>query len=398
MRIAYLINAYPAVSHTFIRREIHAVERLGIEVDRIALRDTVQNLVDAEDLRERSLTMVVLKQRPTALLLATIRTFLTRPLHLMRSLILAIRMGMHSERSLPFHIIYLVEACFIFNYARANRIQHIHAHFSTNSAEVALLVSELGGPPWSFTAHGVATLENPSYNNLEIKISKSKFTIGVCSFARSQLLRFGRLEDWHKVHVVHCGLEPSYFALPPVSVPTERRLVCVGRLCREKAQVLLMEAAQILAAEGVDFELVLAGDGELRPYIDELIVRYNLQTRVRITGWLDAEQVRSEILAARALVLPSFAEGLPVVIMEAMALRRPIISTYVAGIPELVRPGVDGWLIPPGDVESLVEAMRACLDAPVEMLSRMGEVGHQRALERHNVDIEAAKLAKLFAA
>ncbi len=143
---------------------------------------------------------------------------------------------------------------------------------------------------------------------------------------------------------------------------------------------------------------MLAGDGELRPYIDELIVRYNLQARVRVTGWVTAEQVRSEILAARALVLPSFAEGLPVVIMEAMALRRPIISTYVAGIPELVRPGVDGWLVPSGDVESLVEAMRACLDAPVEMLSRMGEAGHQRALERHNVDTEAAKLARLFAA
>lgn len=398
MRIAYLINAYPAVSHTFIRREIHALERLGIEVDRIALRDSSQNLVDAEDLRERTLTMVVLKQGPIVLLLALIRTFLTKPLHLMRGLILAIRMGMHSDRPVPIHIIYLVEACFIANYARANRIQHIHAHFSTNSAEVALLVAELGGPPCSFTAHGVATLENPSFNNLATKVSKSKFVVGICSFARSQLFRYADFADWPKLHVVHCGLEPSYFALPAVPAPIQRRLVCVGRLSSEKAQVLLLEAAQILARQGVDFELVLAGDGELRPYIEELIVRYNLQARVRITGWLNAEQVRNEILAARALVLPSFAEGLPVVIMEAMAMRRPIISTYVAGIPELVRPGVDGWLVPSGDLESLVEAMRACLDAPVELLSRMGEGGHQRALERHNVDTEAAKLAKLFAA
>src|SRR5262249_20159545 len=123
-----------------------------------------------------------------------------------------------------------------------------------------------------------------------------------------------------------------------------------------------------------------------------------LQDRVRITGWISSEQVRAEILAARALVLPSFAEGLPIVIMEAMALRRPVISTYVGGIPELVRPGENGWLVPAGDVEELAETMRACLESPVETLGRMGEAAHQRVLEHHNVDAEADKLEKLFQA
>ena len=111
-----------------------------------------------------------------------------------------------------------------------------------------------------------------------------------------------------------------------------------------------------------------------------------------------SEQVRDEILAARALVLPSFAEGLPVVIMEAMALRRPVISTFVGGIPELVHPDEHGWLVPAGDVEALVHAMQACLDASVETCARMGEAAYQRVLARHSVDAQSAKLFELFRA
>jgi glycosyltransferase involved in cell wall biosynthesis len=170
----------------------------------------------------------------------------------------------------------------------------------------------------------------------------------------------------------------------------------VGRLCEQKGQLLLVEAAQQLAAQGVDFELVLAGDGEIRGAIEALITQYNLQGRVRITGWISGEQVRNEILAARALVLPSFAEGLPVVIMEAMALRRPVISTFVAGIPELVHTREHGWLVPPGDVEGLMHAMQVCLDMPTSVLDSMGKVAHERALSRHCINVEAAKLFQLF--
>ncbi len=141
---------------------------------------------------------------------------------------------------------------------------------------------------------------------------------------------------------------------------------------------------------------MLAGDGELRTEIETLIATYGLKAKVRILGWISGDRVREEILAARALVLPSFAEGLPVVIMEAMALRRPVISTYIAGIPELVRPGVDGWLVPAGDEEALAEAMRACFDAPAETLIRMGEAACERVLARHDAEREAQKLGRLF--
>jgi len=151
-----------------------------------------------------------------------------------------------------------------------------------------------------------------------------------------------------------------------------------------------------MSAKGIPFDLVLAGDGEMRTELEALIEKNALAKQVRITGWIGNKQIRDEILAARALVLPSFAEGLPVVIMEAMVLRRPVLTTYIGGIPELVLPGQNGWLFPAGDVDQLAVALEDLLSRSVEELRVMGEAAHRRVLERHSVDTEAAKLAGLF--
>ena len=196
--------------------------------------------------------------------------------------------------------------------------------------------------------------------------------------------------------MVHCGLDPLFHNAAAQMPKSPRRIVCVARLSPEKGLVILIEAARLLAAQGVDFELVLAGDGELRPQLEAEVARYQLTNKFRFTGWLTGEQVRDEILASRALILPSFAEGLPVVLMEAMALRRPVISTFISGIPELVRTGIDGWLVPAGDPAALADAMRRCLEAPDDEIARMGETARERVLQRHDVNTEAAKLQKLF--
>ena len=396
MRIAYLVNLYPQVSHSFIRREIQALERQGFQVMRIALRGWDAELVDREDQLEREHTRFVLRDGAPTLLLALMRMLLTKPLCLIRALLLAWRMGRRAERPLYVHLAYLVEACRIEPWLRAAGIQHLHAHFGTNSAEVAMLVHALGGPPWSFTAHGPDEFDKGLFIGLGEKIRRCRFAVAISSYGRSQLYRFVEHRHWPKVQVVHCGLEPAFYAEPVSPISAARRLVCVGRLCEQKGQLLLVEAAARLSAKNVEFELVLAGDGELRADIDALVAHLNLQSHVRVTGWISGEQVRKEILAARALVLPSFAEGLPVVLMEAMVLRRPVISTFVAGIPELVHAGEHGWLVPAGDVEALASAMQFCLDAPTDTLARMGEAARRRVLLRHDVDTEAAKLAALF--
>lgn len=396
MRIAYLLNQYPKISHSFIRREILAVERQGFEVARIALRGWAGEVVDEEDRIERKRTRYVLRESWLGLLLAVARALLAHPASLIRALILACCMARRAERPLLVHLIYLAEACCIEPWLRKAGIQHLHAHFGTNSAEVAMLVHALGGPEWSFTVHGPEEFDKPEFIGLGEKIRQCCFVVAASSYTRSQLYRWVEHQYWPKVQVVHCGLEAAYFAGPVVAVPAARRLVCVGRLCEQKGQLLLLEAAYRLIVQGLDFELVLAGDGEMRDAIDAFIISHNLQGRVRITGWIASDRVREEILAARALVLPSFAEGLPVVIMEAMALRRPVISTFVAGIPELVQTGEHGWLVPAGDVEALMHAMWTCLDAPTDLLVRMGQAAYERANVLHSVDKEAVSLAKLF--
>ncbi|MBU0500927.1 MAG: glycosyltransferase [Gammaproteobacteria bacterium] len=396
-RIAYFINQYPKVSHSFIRREILALERQGLAVTRIALRGWDAELADAEDEREREKTRYALREGMVPLLAALARALVRSPRNLLSALRLALRMGWRGDRPLPYHLIYLAEACRILPWLREAGVSHLHAHFGTNSAEVAMLVQALGGPPYSFTVHGPEEFDRPKALRLGEKIRRAAFVVAISSYGRSQLYRWVGHEHWPKVKVVHCGLEPAFHQVPEVPVPEAPRLVCVGRLCEQKGQLLLIEAARVLVAKGVAFELVLAGDGEMRGEIERLIATHGLQSRIRITGWISGDQVREEILAARCLVLPSFAEGLPVVIMEALALRRPVITTAIAGIPELVRQGENGWLIPAGSVDELALAMEACLSTPPARLQAMGDAGRHRVMERHSVDTEAARLAILFA-
>ena len=397
MHIAYLINQYPRVSHSFIRREIQALERQGLKVMRISIRGWDEPLADADDLEERKRTRYVLRDGTLALILATLGLALAHPGHFLRAAALAITMGRHSDRPLPVHLIYLAEACRVFRWLKHEEVSHLHAHFGTNSAEVAMLVNALGGPAWSFTVHGPEEFDKPLAIGLPEKIRRANFTVAISSYGRSQLYRWAARQDWRKIHVVHCGIDHKFYRGFPDQPLSSRRLVCVGRLCEQKGQLLLLDATRILAAKGIEFELVLAGDGEMRPEIERFIKANRLTSNIRITGWISGEQVRDELLAARALILPSFAEGLPVVIMEALALGRPVISTYVAGIPELVRPGVSGWLIPAGSVDALVDAMRSALKAPVEELERMGRTGAARVAECHNAETEANKLSQLIA-
>lgn len=395
-RITYFISQYPAVSHSFIRREILALEALGYTVQRIALRGWDADLVDSGDIAERLRTRYVLEQGAGALLRATLREALGNTARFVAALRAAFRLSRQSDRSALYHLIYLAEACLVWQMLGEFEPAHVHVHFGTNPTEVLTLLQVLREVPYSFTVHGPEEFDKPLGLHLREKIERSRFVVAISSFGRSQLYRWIDHRQWPKVQVVHCGLEQAFHDVPKVEAPQAPRLVCVGRLCEQKGQLLLVRAAAALRQQAVPFELVLAGDGPLRAEIEELVRELGIADAVRITGWLSSAQVREEILAARAMVLPSFAEGLPVVIMEAMALRRPVLTTYVAGIPELVRAGEGGWLFPAGDVDALAQAMRDCLATPAAELDRMGELARARVLERHDVMREAARLGELF--
>jgi len=397
MKIAYFINQYPKVSHSFIRREILAVEEQGLEVVRIALRGWDAEVVDAQDAAEREKTRFVLNKSKLQLAAATLKAFVAGPLRFLKTFAFALKLGLRADRPVPYHVIYFVEACQLLGIIQAEGVRHIHAHFGTNSTEVVMLAHLLGGAPYSFTVHGPEEFDKTTFIYLKEKVRHAKFVAAISSYTRSQLYRWADFSDWNKIHVVHCGLEEAFYSVPQQDFPAQPRMVCVGRLSEQKGQLLLLQAAHMLHKKGLNFELVLAGDGEMRPIIEEQIAQFGLQNKVRITGWISSDQVREEILAASALVLPSFAEGLPVVIMEAMALRRPVLTTYVAGIPELVKDQENGWLFPAGDAEALSDAMLDFMNTPKSRLVAMTDAGFTRVIERHSVQHEAAKLAALMA-
>lgn len=394
-RLAYLVNHYPKVSHTFIRREILAVEQQGLDVLRLAIRGWDDDAPDPVDQAEKARTHYLLKDGTAGLLKATVAQAMRAPRRFACALKLALRMSRRADRPWPFHLVYLMEACAALPVLRRAGIEHLHIHFGTNPAEVGMLIEALGGPGYSMTVHGPEEFDRPDFLHLGDKIRGARFVAAITSFCRSQLSRWVAYTEWPKLRIVHCGLDPEFHAVdaPP---PTGKRLLCIGRMTEQKGHLLLIEAAAQVARQVPDFELVLAGDGELRATIEERIRQLGLERNVRITGWISSDTVRQELLAARALVLASFAEGLPVVIMEAMALGRPCVSTCIAGIPELIRDGENGWLLPAGDPDALAEAMLACLRLDDAELARVGQRARASALERHDIDREAAKLVALF--
>lgn len=399
VRVAYLVNQYPAVSHTFIRREIHALERQGVQVDRIALRGWDLTLVDPVDVDERRKTRYVLQGGPWRLVAAMFKAALGSPRAFVQGCKLAWAMSRGAEKSWPVHLAYLAEACVIRGWLAQSGATHLHAHFATNPAEVAMLVRVIGGPAYSFTAHGSDIMDRPAQVGLQQTVGRAAFAVAVCSYGRSQIFKWIAQPLWDRVHVVRCGLERGYGdAAAPVEGAV-RRLVCVGRLSKEKGQLLLLQAAaRVRSSTSQPFQIVLAGDGPQRAQVQALIESLGLQDCVSITGWLDAAGVQEQLAQASALVVPSLSEGLPVVIMEAMASGRPVIAPYLAGIPELVLHERTGWLFPASDVQALAEMMVSCLAMDTATLARLGQAGRERVWQMHDVDAQARHLKDLMAA
>ena len=401
LRLAYLVNTYPRPSLSFVRREIRALERLGHSVTRIAMRGDRTQLVDEGDLAEHDRTHRVLDGGAGGLMRAVIWAALRRPSQLLRTLRSAIAMSGHGGPGFVRHLIYLAEACAVLKLCKTLDIQHLHAHFGTNSTTVARLVRHLGGLPYSFTVHGPEEFDHPAAIRLADKVADAVFVVAISQYGRSQLMRLVPHDVWDRIKVVHCGIEPALFS-DPAPVPERGagvplRLVTIGRLVEQKGQLIFPAALADIVAQGGDVHLTIVGDGELRAPLEQSLAENGVAGRVTITGWLDEAGVRQALADAHVMVLPSFAEGLPMVLMEAMVAARPVIATYVAGIPELVQHDTNGLLVPAGDAGALAHAVLDMTRMDHSQLSQMGAAGRTRALERHDIDTEARKLNDLFA-
>ncbi|NLE58255.1 MAG: glycosyltransferase family 4 protein [Planctomycetes bacterium] len=396
-RLAYLTNVYPSISHTFIRRELLELERRGHSVLRLAIRPPDMPPVDPADKVEYEKTHHCLAQPLWRLTLGILRTAVTRPIGFLRSAWAALCLGWRAERGLLLHAVYLLEAAYLLQVLLRDGVEHVHVHFGTNPAAIGLLIRRMGGPTYSITVHGPGEFDAPRTLSLVAKVTDASFVAAISSFCSAQLWRWLPFDQWSKVHIVRCAVGEDFFEHRRPVDPDSNRLVCIGRLSSSKGHMVLLEAMTRLAAGGTNVRLTLAGDGPLRTAIERRIAELRLEDHIEVTGWIDETEVRRQISAARAVVSASFAEGLPVVMMEALAMGRPVVATYFGGIPELVRPGENGWLVPPGDAEALAEALGEVMRTPAERLTAMGEEGRRRVRDRHRTATEAARLERLLA-
>lgn len=396
MKTAYLINQYPQPSQSFIRREILGLEALGHTVSRFTMRRFDGKLPDPTDQSEREKTRAILSTGVFGLLGAGLSAAFTKPGRFFKALALTFSEGRRSDRGLLKHFICLAEACALARWLAEGKIEHLHAHFGTNSAAVAMLASVLSGVPFSFTVHGPEEFDRAPGLGLFAKAQHSKAVIAISEFGRGQLMRWTGADDWSKLRIVRCGLDAQFLAQEPTPPGDRPVVVCVGRLVEQKAQLVLVEAAALLKKRGVTIEVRLVGEGEMRGLIEAAIVREGLTQQVKLLGAKSAADVRAEMISARIVAQPSLAEGLPVAIMEAFALARPVVTTQIAGIPELVDNSC-GWLVPCGSASRLADALQDALSRPTSELQAMGLVGRERVLERHDIGNEVSKLASILA-
>ncbi|TCM78971.1 glycosyltransferase [Rhodovulum steppense] len=395
--IAYLTGYYPAVSHTFILREIEALGDQGLDIRPCAIRRAdPKTLLGRAERREAARTFYVLRAACNPLTLITAQgTALREPGRYLRTLALALRLRAPGLRALLYQLIYFAEATVLARQLRKDGVSHLHNHFASASATVAMLAARLADIDFSFTLHGPSDLFEATHWRLDAKVAEARFVACISHFARSQAMYHSAPEHWEKLKIVHCGVEPELYGSTDGGTDRDSGLhmVFIGRLAPVKGlRVLIAAFAEALSQEP-GLRLTIVGDGEDRTTLEALAAP--LGNAIRFTGYLSQQEVTALLARADALVLPSFAEGVPVVLMEAMASGKPVIATQVAGVAELVENGVSGYLVPPGDATALADRILR-LAADPEARRAMGRAGRAYVEREFDIRREAVWLASLF--
>ena len=400
-RVAYLTGNYPAVSHTFIAREIRALRDLGVEVVPFSLhRPDPSELLSDEDRAEAAVTRNVQPPEWREVIAAHATGLVRHPVRYLRTFAAAQRLSPPGLRPRLWHLFYFAEAILMWRWLRRAGARHLHVHFANAASMVALLYTTFAGAEgasYSFTMHGPTEFDEVERFRLREKVAGAAFVACISDYARAQLMRLADPGDWERLEIVHCGVDTSRW-MPPNARREENglRLLTVARLAPDKGIRLLLEAVARVAGDGLEVTAEIVGDGPDREALEARAADLGLQGRVWFAGAVGRDRIQERYEAADAFCLPSFAEGVPVVLMEAMALERPVIAPRVMGVPELVEDGVSGVLVAPGSVEALAAAIRRLAEAGPADLAELGAAGRSRVRESYELADSARRLEALF--
>ena len=394
MKIGYLVSQYPAVNHTYLLREIRCLRSLGFDVSVISVAppDRPPERLAPVEREEAALTRAVKTAPFLEILTAHLATLLTRPLAYLRGLATALRLG-GGLRETFYNLFYFLEAVAAGRWLVSSGISHFHVHYSST---VGLLLVRVFPLTMSITFHGRAEFVDPAGFHLRRKVAASVFVCAISHFARSRVMMACEPALWDRIELSRLGVDPESL-IPGVfrSAPSVFEILSVGQLVPIKAHRLLLEALARVLQDDSRFRLRLVGDGPDRRELEIHAAALGLRDRVVFEGMLNYDQVRELYRRADIFVLSSFEEGVPVVLMEAMAMQVPCVATHVAGIPELIRHGLDGLLVAPSDTAGMAEAILELIRKP-ELRRRLGESARQRVVQCYNLDHNAAALAAVF--
>lgn len=401
LRIGYLLSKYPAISHSFFLQEVLGLRALGVQIETASINPpdrSLENLpaVEADEARR---TFYIKGGKRIAALARIAAISFSRPGVLMRGVRAVCAVPSLTVRQRVLWIAYLAEALLIGKWMEERQLKHLHVHFGGPVAAVGMLTSMAWKIPYSLTIHGPEELLNVASYHLREKIQQASFVLCISDFCRSQLLQITSPSQWHRFYVSRLGVTASLLQTGATASRTDHsssvKLVCTGRLVPEKAQRILLQAVRLVLERGIALEVELIGDGPDRASLQAYVQAHGMQQVVHFAGALSHPETLQRLQQADLFALASFAEGIPVALMEAMALRIPCISTTIAGIPELIRHGQDGLLVSPSNVEELADAV-ALLATHAELRQKMGTSAHQRVTTDYNLSKNHLHLAQLL--
>ena len=395
MRIAYFTNTYPRATDSFIRREVIGLRKRGFEVSTYSVHKSgSEHDVDSEVISEKGTTRFIFPLNLLILIFISAKLLLKRPKSFLFALWLAYKTARPGLKGHALQIAYFAEAIVLAEFLIQDKIEHLHNHLGDNSGTVTMLAAKLINVPYSISIHGPHIFFDGLHWALDKKTEYSKFVACIGHFCVSQMMLYVPKEFWHKFEIVRCGIDFNQFSFQE-PVRRAKKLLYVGRLSSEKGISVLLESLALLEKESLDFELAVLGDGQDRAYLQTMVEDLGIADRITFCGFVDRETIVESLVESDIFILPSFAEGIPVVLMEAMASGVPVISTYVGGIAELVTDMRTGQLVSPSDVTGLAQAISRYIN-DVSFCQLVAKNARNKVENEFNIERQIDILSNLF--
>jgi glycosyltransferase involved in cell wall biosynthesis len=396
-RIAYLLSQYPAISHTFFLNEVLLMRERGFSIETASVNSIHPPAggFPEDEIREAARTFYIKETRKGAILKILLETLIRRPGVVGRGLSAALALRPWDLPGMAYSLFYLVEAMLLGEWMHRTECTHLHVHFGGSVATVGMLTSIAWEIPYSLTIHGPEEFYDVGASFLEQKLRQASFVTCISDFCRSQLCKIAPVASWGKFEVCRLGVRTAVFTPPPATTRETLHIMSVGRLHPAKGQMILLGAFRDLLDRGFQVRLSVVGDGDGRRSLEEFIETHKMKDSVTLHGALSHPATRALLGTADLFVLPSFAEGVPVALMEAMSMRVACISTFVAGIPELIEPGTQGLLVPPSSQTHLTEAMASLIEDPSRRMA-LATAGREKVLSSYDLYTNIGKLTEVF--